>query len=403
MTTHHRLTPGSDIKALLLADPKHLRTEILDAPPATGAGPGEAAPSRTRPTVLILGGNGFVGLHLLAEAAEAARIGRVVAIVRPAGGLSARDRLVDAARRFGIALDLDRIEAVDGDINRPGFGLAESDHARLAEEVDIVVNAAGSTSHARSYRHYRDTAIATYLRLLDFCALGRPKSFHTLGSLGGEVYTGLADFYRIGFYHCGYSRMKWVVKHMTRSFAAQGAAVHVVMAPYVLGSRRTAYRDPALRYSFWQMVLFCARMGRVWDDENILFPIISGETLARTVLDNALSDAPKTEMYPALDVDGAAFAEAFGLERVPWPDFRRALFRRHRLTRRSIDPRRPVTSLRGAARQVAYTRGLFPSDLPRLMRSVTAAAEPDRLAVSHPDRSAELLVKCARANRILRR
>ena len=46
--------------------------------------------------------------------------------------------------------------------------------------------------------------------LVEFCYRDRLKSLHVLGSAGSEVYRTRRDFYRVSFFHCGYSKMKWI-------------------------------------------------------------------------------------------------------------------------------------------------------------------------------------------------
>jgi nucleoside-diphosphate-sugar epimerase len=115
--------------------------------------------------VLLTGATGFVGKEILAQAALDRRIEEVVAVVRPE---TIRDRKTKAvlsvlgpAERGALLIQRLHIPApaarkfrfVNGDIEKPGFGLSPRELARLRTEVTHVVHCAASVSFDDSYEN----------------------------------------------------------------------------------------------------------------------------------------------------------------------------------------------------------------------------------------------------------
>ncbi len=118
--------------------------------------------------VLLTGATGFVGKEILAQAAADRRIEEVVAVVRPE---TIRDRKTKAvlkvlspAQRGALLIGRLHIPAaaarkfrfVNGDIEKPGFGLAAAELARLRTTLTHVIHCAASVSfddpYERSFR-----------------------------------------------------------------------------------------------------------------------------------------------------------------------------------------------------------------------------------------------------------
>ncbi|MEM1301777.1 MAG: SDR family oxidoreductase [Pseudomonadota bacterium] len=381
----------SDFKALVTGVPEAIKTTIPNA--------ADVPPLPPQANVLLLGSNGFVGLHVLSALTRSDRVGRVICIVRKGSTSSAARRLRNATRKNGMKVDLDAVTVLDGDIGAPCFGLPQQDYDALTSEVDVVINCAGSISHALSYRYYRKTAIALFFRLLEFSQTRKIKQMHVLGSLGSEVYHSRGDFLRFGFYHCGYSRMKWVIKQLCLQAQDRNHQVSVYLAPYVLGSQETRFRDPGLKYSFWQMVQSCYQLGYVWRDERALVPAVSGAVLADEIVSNVFAKQPKPVLFPAMQVTATEFAERFGLRSLDWHDFRKRLVRS--VSVGTHIRKNGLRDLRAAIRQYLYVVALFPRDLPAMMEKAYAQPWTVDLDPSHPENSVDLLDACARANRII--
>jgi nucleoside-diphosphate-sugar epimerase len=115
--------------------------------------------------VLLTGATGFVGKEILAQAAGDRRIEEVVAVVRPE---TIRDRKTKAVLRVLSpeqrgALLIQRLHLpaaaagkfrfVEGDIEKPGFGLAAAELVRLRTTLTHVIHCAASVSFDDTYEN----------------------------------------------------------------------------------------------------------------------------------------------------------------------------------------------------------------------------------------------------------
>jgi fatty acid CoA ligase FadD9 len=124
-----------------------------------------AAPSLPQPsgdprTVLLTGGNGYLGRFLCLEWLErvAKTGGTVIALVRGADAAAARRRLDDAfdsgddeLRAHYADLAAKHLEVIAGDIGDDNLGLDPQTWKRLADTVDLIVHPAALVNHVLPY------------------------------------------------------------------------------------------------------------------------------------------------------------------------------------------------------------------------------------------------------------
>lgn len=367
------LRSGSDRLTLLTGNPRRLSLRY-STDPARVASTLPRRSATERKHVLLLGGNGFVGIQLLRDLLGDERVEKVYALVRPKGANSGLTRLTRQARKYKLTLpETTKLVVLEGSYLEPSMGLDPHAYELLLSEVDVVLDAAGATTHEYPYARYRREKVLPTITLAEFCLTRRFKTLHVIGSVGSEVYQRRRDFYRGSFFFCGYSKMKFVVKHLSLRANRDGVPIHVYQAPFALGGPGTGFRDPGLEYSFWNMVLYMVRQGQAWRGDATV-PVVAGDVLSRAVLNNALSPAPRTISYPVTPVTTTEIAERFGLELVPWPVFRRNLLRANRFRLGDVSWRKPVSSARRAWERARFVRSLFPRCLPELLGHIEAAA-----------------------------
>jgi nucleoside-diphosphate-sugar epimerase len=118
---------------------------------------------RPRLKVLLTGATGFVGKELLAQAAAHPYVEEIVSVVRPETirdrktkqvlrVLSARERGALLLKRLNISGKLaSRFRFVEGDVEKPNFGIAPAELERLRRELTHVVHCAASVSFDDPY------------------------------------------------------------------------------------------------------------------------------------------------------------------------------------------------------------------------------------------------------------
>ncbi len=132
--------------------------------------------------ILLIGVTGFIGkvwlVNLLSDLPD---IGRIYLLIRRQRSNSAHRRfekiveespVFDALyQRFGGDLPAhlgERIEVVEGDVAQPGLGLDAETAARLARNLDLVVNSSGLTDFNPDLRDALATNTAAAVHVLDF-------------------------------------------------------------------------------------------------------------------------------------------------------------------------------------------------------------------------------------------
>ena len=165
--------------------------------------------------VLLIGGTGFIGKVWLAQVLSAVpEIGRVILLVRPnrsKPGLERFQKMVEESPVFEVLAEKygdrfadflkTRVEVVEGDVSKPGLGLAPEVRQRLARSVDVVVNSSGLTDFNPDIRealamNVRATSyVLDFLAESDHAALLHLSTCYVVGRRDGRVLEKLSRNY----------------------------------------------------------------------------------------------------------------------------------------------------------------------------------------------------------------
>lgn len=182
--------------------------------------------------VLLLGANGFIGLHVLHRLLRDPRVGTISCIVRDVEKAKGMDRIDATARKFNLALTCnDKVAVLGGQYTRRELGLDPAEYRRLSEEIDIVIHAAGATNHLYPYSYYRTEGVKPLLGVMEFCANRKLKRLIYMGSLISEVIRDGRDALKNDFFYCGYTRMKWVNRSIIQHAHSRGLPATVCLTP----------------------------------------------------------------------------------------------------------------------------------------------------------------------------
>lgn len=130
----------------------------------------------------MTGATGFIGSHIAGELLG--RGYRVLLLARPDKQMSARERIRQVLTWGGLnPEECDRLEVIEGFIDRPRLGLARRRYSELAETIDEVIHCASNTSFSERKRKAVEQANITGLRhLLELAVRSTCYFFHHMST-----------------------------------------------------------------------------------------------------------------------------------------------------------------------------------------------------------------------------
>ncbi|MBE3044105.1 thioester reductase domain-containing protein [Candidatus Bathyarchaeota archaeon] len=288
---------GSTQDEAYAADARDLAKKLPESIPAAAQTDGPA-------TVLLTGATGFLGSYILRELLE--RNHRVIAHVRAKDAPAGLERIETISKAYGIWSDdfASRLSVVTGDIAKPNLGLGESDWARLADEVDVVIHNGAQVNWMLPYSSMRAANTLSTADCVALASKGKAKKLAFVSStstLDTDHYVQLAkesvaaggtgvqedddmEGSRKGL-GTGYGQSKWASEYLVREAGRRGLAGTVVRPGYVAGDpvRGNSITDDFL-VRFWKG---CLQLGARPDIENSLNQVPVTE-VARVVVASAL-------------------------------------------------------------------------------------------------------------------
>lgn len=137
--------------------------------------------SSTNNNVLLLGGNGFVGAHILHEFMQRDK-GTAYCIIRDKNGEAAQSRFMNILHfYFGNNLDKfvgNRIKIITGSLTEHHFGLSNKTYNDIIENIEVVINAAAMVKHYGSNEKFKAINVDLTKTLIEFCKKYNKRLVH---------------------------------------------------------------------------------------------------------------------------------------------------------------------------------------------------------------------------------
>ena len=210
--------------------------------------------------LLLTGSTGFVGMELLARALE--RTDRsVVTLVRAADDEDARARIDSVLDDlFGDRADRfrPRVQAVAGDLERPGLGLGADARDQIAERVTTIVHSAASVSFTLALAEARAVNVEGTRHVLELAGLAaaRGDGLHCYGHISTAYVAGdhrgafTEDAHDLGQgFRNTYEQTKFEAEALVR---AAGLPARILRPSIIVGDRRSGW-TAAFNVLYWPL------------------------------------------------------------------------------------------------------------------------------------------------------
>ncbi|WP_244467086.1 non-ribosomal peptide synthetase [Nocardia vulneris] len=253
--------------------------------------------------VLLTGATGFVGAYLLRELLD--RTDAVVwCLVRAENAGAGRARIQEALARYQLwddALET-RIVPVPGDLAQPAFGLSDTEHAWLADRIDVIYHNGARVNHLEHYARLRAANVEGTREVLRLATTRRLKPVHFVSTVNTVISTepgaSVYENTRIRADELpaqGYISSKWAAEQLILQAAERGVPARVYRPGLVSGDLQVGINSPD--DSFWNMVRAAVILGVAPDVGAASIALVPVTYVARAIVEISLSPATATAYH----------------------------------------------------------------------------------------------------------
>ncbi|MFC5048325.1 amino acid adenylation domain-containing protein [Aquimarina hainanensis] len=220
--------------------------------------------------ILLTGGTGFVGIHLLKSLLETTNK-KIFCLVRcetkEKGFTRIKEKMIN--NKIWQIYYEQRIEIVQGDLAKPMLGIELQEYLKLLENIDMVVHNATYMNHLTTYKDSKNINVEGVENVLHFCTLGVVKPLHFISTIDvfsshnlnkDRVITELTSIDNEVHYNSeGYSSSKWIGEKLVKKASELGLPTTVHRLGLVLWD--TIHHQYDSNQWLYQLAESCIQLG----------------------------------------------------------------------------------------------------------------------------------------------
>lgn len=289
-------------------------------------------PPRKPRCLLLTGGTGFLGRHVLKDLLES-DVERIFCLCRGRSLEETTRHLRETLESVGCDHGAEqKIHIVLGDLGLPCLSLDASDFEAIAQSCDAVVHAGADVNFVKTYSDVRCTNVLSAIELLRLCARGTPKTFHLISTLGVFGYSEYrsptpATKPTLAGLDTGYAQSKWAAEQILQEAGERGFSVQILRPPQILGDARTGrYENSDIATDLLDLI---CDIECIPDFPNLRVPAVNVDRAAARIVSAVLENNPTTPVLHLAngqglsvgDVIKAAAAQGISIHPVPLKTF----------------------------------------------------------------------------------
>lgn len=206
-------------------------------------------PQEKTRNILLTGGTGYLGSHLLVDLVNEFDNVQLYCLVRGENYKNAKYKLIESMRKRKLFSQeiMNKIKIINGDLEESNFGLNEADYKVLSSKIDVVFHAGAFVNFAYPYKDLKEINVEGTRRVIDFSCTEKMKKMHFVST------TSVFDNYEKGekIYEdsplkkeniektLGYSQSKWAAEKLVEQAREQGMYIDIYRPSVISGNEFT--------------------------------------------------------------------------------------------------------------------------------------------------------------------
>ncbi|MBT2664619.1 amino acid adenylation domain-containing protein [Bacillus sp. ISL-4] len=211
-------------------------------------------PVEIEKNMMITGGTGFLGAHLLNKLLLELEDVKIYCLVR----FPSRNRLKDTLMKYGLWQDdfVSRIVVIEGDLSKHQFGLDDMTYEKLSNDVSHVYHVGAETNFFEPYSKSKISNVNGVVEIIKFASSYTRKNIYyasTLSVLTGERKWDEEDelVYSPDLM-IGYSQSKWVAEKLLLQAREHGLTIDIFRLGRISSNSNGVWNEKDMLYKVFE-------------------------------------------------------------------------------------------------------------------------------------------------------